>query len=65
MTRKSDNVDWVDVSDRDAIDFTRIMSILEELNYERWITACPGTVEGRTDEERMTVNREYLRQLGY
>ena len=29
------------------------------------ITACPGMVEDRTDLERMSVNREYLRQLGY
>ncbi len=59
------NVDWVDVGGGTAMDFPGIMSTLEELNYDRWITACPGMVEDRSDEERMTVNREYLRQLGY
>lgn len=59
------DVDWVDVGGGDAIDFPGIMSTLEELDYNRWVTACPGMVEDRTDEERMTVNREYLRQLGY
>ena len=59
------DVDWVDVGAGNVMDFPGIMSTLAELNYDRWITACPGMVEDRSDEERMTVNRAYLRQLGY
>lgn len=59
------NVDWVDVGGGNVMDFPGIMSTLEEVEYDRWITACPGMVEERTDDERMTINREYLRQLGY
>ncbi len=47
------------------MDFPAIMKTLEEIGYDRWVTACPGQVEGRSDEERMQVNRDYLRGLGY
>ena len=59
------DVDWVDVGAGTVMDFPGIMSTLEELNYDRWVTACPGQLEERSDLERMTVNREYLRKLGY
>lgn len=59
------DVDWVDVGSGTVMDFPKIMATLDELGYDRWITACPGQVEARSDVERMSVNREYLRQLGY
>ena len=59
------DVDWVDVGGGTAIDFPAIMKTLEEIGYDRWVTACPGQVENRSDEERMRMNREYLRELGY
>ncbi len=58
-------VNWVDVGAGTEIDFPGIMRTLEEISYNRWITACPGQVENRSDEDRMKVNRTYLRQLGY
>lgn len=58
-------VNWVDVGTGTAIDFPAIMRTLEEIGYDRWVTACPGTVEDRSDDERMHVNRQYLRELGY
>jgi inosose dehydratase len=58
-------VNWVDIGGGSALDFPQIMETLKSIGYNRWITACPGEVENRTDEERMQANREYLRQLGY
>jgi inosose dehydratase len=58
-------VDWVDVGSGTAMDFPAIMKTLEQIGYNRWVTACPGQVEERSDEERMRVNREYLQGLGY
>ncbi|MCH8295913.1 sugar phosphate isomerase/epimerase [Candidatus Poribacteria bacterium] len=58
-------VDWVEVGSGTTMDFPGIMRTLEEIGYDRWVTACPGQVENRSDEERMRVNREYLRELGY
>ena len=59
------DVGWVDVGAGTVMDFPGIMSTLSELKYDRWVTACPGQVEDRSDIERMSVNREYLRELGY
>ena len=47
------------------MDFPKIMKTLEEIGYDRWVTACPGQIEDRSDRERMDVNRKYLQQLGY
>jgi len=58
-------VDWVDVGGGGVIDFPKIMTTLAALNYDRWITACPGQIETRSDIERMSINRKYLRRLGY
>ena len=47
------------------MDFPKIMTTLEDIGYDRWVTACPGQIEDRSDQDRMRVNREYLQQLGY
>ncbi len=59
------DVEWVDVGGGTVMDFPGIISTLEKLGYDRWVTACPGQVESRSDVERMSINREYLRGLGY
>ena len=46
------------------MDFPKIMTTLEEIGYDRWVTACPGQIEDRSDRERMDVNRKYLQELG-
>ena len=58
-------VNWVDVGGGTAMNFPAIMKTLADIGFDRWVTACPGQVENRSDEERMRVNREYLRSLGY
>jgi sugar phosphate isomerase/epimerase len=58
-------VDWVDVGGGTVMDFPKIMKTLEDIGYDRWITACPGQDGDYSDEERMRVNRGYLRELGY
>ena len=58
-------VDWVDVGGGTVMDFPKIMKTLEEIGYNRWVTACPGQDSGYSDEERMHINRRYLRKLGY
>lgn len=59
------DVNWVDVGSGTVMDFPKIMKTLEEIEYDRWVTACPGQIEDRSDRERMDVNRKYLQQLGY
>ena len=58
-------VNWVDVGGGTEIDFPGVMRTLGDIGYNRWVTACPGKLEDRLDEDRMKVNRRYLRQLGY
>ena len=58
-------VDWIDIGGGKTIDFPSIMRTLAEIDYNRWITVCPGQVEKRSDAERLQINREYLRTLGY
>ena len=62
---KDYQVNWVDIGGGASLDFPGIMETLKSIGFDRWITACPGQVEDRTDEERMKVNRDYLRRLGY
>jgi sugar phosphate isomerase/epimerase len=62
---ESYDVNWVDVGSGTVMDFPKIMTTLEDIGYDRWVTACPGQIEDRSDQERMQVNRGYLQQLGY
>ena len=56
--------DWGELGDGNMLDFAGSLKALEEIGYDRWIVVCPGNSD-RTDEEKMWVNREYLRGLGY
>jgi inosose dehydratase len=62
---ESYDVNWVDVGSGTVMDFPKIMKTLEDIGYDRWVTACPGQIEDRSDQDRMRVNREYLQQMGY
>ncbi|MFQ6042895.1 MAG: sugar phosphate isomerase/epimerase family protein [Candidatus Poribacteria bacterium] len=61
-TEKAD--DWVELGEGNILDFPGTLKALGEIGYDRWVTVCPGNTD-RTDEEKMRVNREYLRSLGY
>jgi len=61
---------WVDVGVGKSLDFMSIMNALEEIDYDRWITCCPGQpipgMENVINEARRSKNmRVYLRNLGY
>jgi len=61
---------WVDVGAGESLDFSGIMSALEEISYGRWVTCCPGQpIPGMEDvisEVRRSKDmRAYLRSLGY
>ena len=45
-------------------DYPAFMAALEEVGYAGWITVCPGEATGM-EEEKMRVNREYMRIIGY
>ena len=45
-------------------DYRAFMESLEKIGYDGWVTVCPGEEEG-AEEEKMRVNREYLRGIGY
>ena len=44
--------------------YPAFMAALEEVGYAGWITVCPGEAMGM-EEEKMRVNREYMRIIGY
>ena len=50
---ESYDVNWVDVGSGTVMDFLKIMTTLEEIGYDRWVTACPGQIEDRSDQDRM------------
>ena len=45
-------------------DYVAFMAALEETGYADWITVCPGEAE-RSEEEKMRINRAYLRGIGH
>ena len=57
---------WCDVGEAEAVDFPAVMAVLGELDYRRWITACPRRGDDpQTEAQRSRTAREYLRRLGY
>lgn len=61
---------WVDVGQGQNCDFPGIKNTLEEINFDRWVTACPGEpIPGQEDAiseaKRSARMAEYLRGLGY
>ena len=45
-------------------DYQAFLAALTEIGYRGWVTVCPGEEEG-TEREKMRVNREFLRSIGY
>ena len=61
---------WVDVGQAASLDFGAILNKLDEMEFDRWITSCPGEpVPGQEDPlseaRRSRRMRDYLRGLGY
>lgn len=45
-------------------DYKAFMESLEKIGYDGWVTVCPGEEEG-PEQEKMRINRDYLRSIGY
>jgi sugar phosphate isomerase/epimerase len=61
---------WCDVGQAENVDFPAIRSVLEETNFERWVTACPGEPIPGADDPMSEAKRskrmvDYLRGIGY
>jgi sugar phosphate isomerase/epimerase len=61
---------WCSVGEAENVDFPAIADVLEEINYDRWVTGCPGTPPpGREDPLSMAQDSqamyEYMRRVGY
>lgn len=55
---------WVELGEGELVDVPACLRALEDVHFERWVVTCPGDT-GRADEEKMRINREYLRRIGY
>ncbi len=61
---------WCDVGVGQTVDFPSIRETLEEINFTRWVTACPGQAIPGADDPMSEVKRsqgmlDYLRRLAY
>lgn len=61
---------WVDVGQAECLDFGGVMRTLDQIGYDRMVTACPGDAppggENSAEEaKRSRGMREYLKGLGY
>lgn len=61
---------WVDVGQAQNVDFPAIKDTLTEINFTRWVTACPGEpIPGQEDAlseaKRSKRMVDYLRGIGY
>jgi sugar phosphate isomerase/epimerase len=61
---------WCDVGQAANVDFAGVRDVLQEIGYNRWVTAVPGdSIPGQEDaisEAKRSVRMvEYLRGLGY
>jgi sugar phosphate isomerase/epimerase len=62
--------EWVDVGQANNVDFAAVRRALEEIGYQRWVTAVPGaSIPGQEDAiseaRRSRRMAEYLRGIGY
>jgi len=72
-TRRADGFydpQWCQVGEHENVDFPSIRGVLDEIGYDRWVTACPGQpIPGREDPmseaERSDGMVTYLRGIGY
>jgi sugar phosphate isomerase/epimerase len=61
---------WCDVGEAENVDFPSVLATLDEIGYDRWVTACPGEVppgqgDPRNLARRSCNMRDYLRGLGW
>lgn len=61
---------WVDVGEAECLDFVGCRKTLEEIGFDRWVTACPGEpIPGAEDAiseaKRSAKMYAYCRDLGY
>ena len=57
---------WCDVGAAEAVDFGAVMAVLADLDFPRWVTACPRRGDAPLAEaQRSRAARAYLRRLGY
>lgn len=55
---------WVELGEGELLDFPACLKALKDVGFSRWVVTCPGDT-GRSDEDKMRMNREYLRNIGY
>ena len=61
---------WVSVGRAEALDFPDLANVLEDMGYNRWVTACPGApiYEGEdaiNEAIRSAKMYQYCRGAGY
>ena len=61
---------WCDVGAAANVEFGKVLETLHEIDYSRWVTACPGEPIPGADDPVSEAKRsrgmvEYLRGLGY
>lgn len=60
---------WCQVGEAECLDFKAVADVLEEIHYDRWVTACPGEPvpgESAIDEAQRSAGMvEYLLGIGY
>ena len=61
---------WCDVGQAENVDFPAVKEVLEELEFSRWVTACPGEPLPGADDAISEARRSarmigYLRELGF
>lgn len=54
----------VELGEGPMCDYPAFLRALAAIGYRDWITVCPG-YSARSEEEKMRVNRHYLRGIGY
>lgn len=54
----------VELGEGPMCDYSAFMAALQEAGYEGWITVCPGEAE-RSEEQKMRINRAYMRGIGF
>ncbi len=54
----------VELGEGPMCDYAAFLKTLAEIGYRDWITVCPGVTE-RTEDEKMQINRAYLKSIGY
>jgi len=63
------NPSWVAVGKAECLDFKGCAQILEDTNYDRWVTACPGAPPPNDDAvseaKRSVTMYDYCRETGF